>query len=136
MTDESKPDFNAAMSAIRAWYYSEIREWATALDKEIADGEHKDREAFHDYLHESIDGCAMVIYTAQSQAVCLASDNSDALAEEHGDDAVVEDGSIRWGAMAYCAIERDLIETMSSDLDDDATFEREEEEEEEEEETA
>ena len=104
MTDESKHDFNAAMRAVRAWYYSEIREWAAALDKEIADGEHKDRESFLDYLHESIDGCGMVFY-----------------------DGIVEDGSIRWGAMAHAAIERDLIEAMSSDLDDDATFEREDE---------
>ena len=128
---KDKIDFDGAMSAIRSWYYTKIREWADRLDKEIADGEHETREAFLDYLHEEIDGCGMVIYTAQSQAVCLASDNSDALADECGAEGVAEDGSIRWGAMAYAAIERDLIATMSSDIDDDATFEEEEEEEEE-----
>ncbi len=126
-SDEEGISFNDAMGALRKWYYSEVKEWADDFDKRISEGEFDSSEDFRDRFHEETDGAAIIIYTAQARAALLASDNDDAYIEEFGEAPADRDG-IKWEAMALMAFQRDIMEAMESDVDDDDTFEAEEEE--------
>lgn len=93
----------------------------------IRDGEIVNREALIDWVHESVDSCATVIYTAQAIAYLQSSDN---------DGRAVDDGligpeqfrdGIPWPAMAYGALEADVYEALSAidvDPNDDSEWPR------------
>ena len=77
------------------------------------------REWLLDHIHESIDGCARVIYTAQAKECVCESDNDGAYAENFGPEGMVTDGCINWSALAYAAFEADVIEELTNRLDFD-----------------
>lgn len=119
-------------SALAHTYNEEIRSLAEDYVKRIKAGDFEDREAFLQDVHETLDGHAFVIYTFKAQCVCLVSDNSDVYVDNYGSDGLVKDGYINWEAMAYAAMEADLLDALYADVDvnDDDTFQPEEEEEE------
>ena len=114
--------FDVAMSALRAWYYSEVHSWAEDFDKRIADGEWSDEEDFRESFLQETDSAQLVIHTAQARAACLASDNENAYSEEFGDLPKNDDGSLKWEAMALMAFQRDISEAMTADTNDRKTF--------------
>jgi len=63
--------------------------------------EHTDK-----WLHETVDGCAPVIYTNQAEVILLVSDNADAYAEEIGE------APPNVHAQAYMALRADIREGM------------------------
>ena len=115
--------FSDAVSTLEKWYHEQVKEWADEFDKRIAEGEFSDREEFIDRFDEETDSAGIIIYTQQAKAVMFVSRNEDAYEDEMGDPPpTVEAG-------ALMAFRRDILERMSSDVDDDDTFEQEEEDE-------
>jgi hypothetical protein len=125
--ENGEVSFNDAMSALRAWYYSEVREWAEDFDKRLEEGEFDSVDNFNDCFHEETDGAGIIIYTAQARAALLASDNDDAYFEEFGDEMPMQGGQPHWEAVALVAFQRDIQETMSNDPNDDEWYEEEDE---------
>lgn len=127
---------NFDISALQQAYNEEIRAMADDYAKRVKAGDFADRDEFLQDVYGTLDGHEFVIYTFKARCACLASDNSDAMVEQMGDDApLVAGGAINWKAMAYCAMEADLFERLDAegvDINDDETFAPEEEEEEEE----
>lgn len=113
---EPRDDFADAMSALRRWYYTEVREWAKEYDRRIKGKEWESREDFYDALREETDSAQVVIYTAQAKACLLASDNEDEYEEQFGEKAPTVE------AAACMAFQRDIIESMTADVDDESVF--------------
>lgn len=113
------PSLDDAISAMRAWYYSEVREWAEDFDSRILAGEWEDYESFDESFREELDNSQIVIYTFRARAACLASDNEDAYSDEFGELPKNDDGSLRWEAMAYMALMRDVTGAMQVELNED-----------------
>jgi hypothetical protein len=70
-----------------------------------------DVDDFSEALHEAVDGTGRIIYTFQAKCGLLVSDNADAYVEEFGE-APVEGGDIKWEAMAFAAMEQDVIKEL------------------------
>lgn len=109
-------------------YQTDVTDMATSLYDDakarFEGGERDLREWFLDYLHESIDGCARVIYTAQAKECVCESRNSGAYAENYGAEGMTKDGDINWSALAYAAFEADVLEEIDGmggtfDVNDD-----------------
>ena len=94
--------FADAYHALESWYHFVVREYVEMYEserdsfieitieaEELDDEDDVDddvvREHMDDWLHETLDGCTEVIYTARSKAVLLASNNEDAYVEDFGD---------------------------------------------------
>ncbi len=105
------------LDALRHEYYAEVRSLAEDVQAQVKAGQLKDSEAVTEYLYETIDGHQWVIYTWRSQMVVLVSDNSDALVDSQGAEGLVKDGNINWGAIAYYALEQDVLECLG-DIDE------------------
>lgn len=116
-------------SLVRRWYYSRVRGLAEYVLRACVDGEVFD---LGNYLHETIDGTDIVVYTYKADAALMASDNDSAF-EDSG-----MDGNLTAEQRAYFALEADVRESMQSmidhgapeglvlpegfDLDDDSTW--------------
>lgn len=103
-------------------YQEEISSLADDLVEEM---QNHDRESWFDYVHETLDGHSFCIYTAESQDVVRHSNNDGAAVEDFGADCLVKDNQLNWGMMAYCALERDVLEEINRqgyDINDDDTF--------------
>ncbi len=77
--------FDNVMTLARRWYYSEVRDLADESIKatvEHATDTDARTDAIQEWLTETIDGCQLVIYTAQAAMVCAASDNYGAYEDE------------------------------------------------------
>jgi hypothetical protein len=98
------------------------------LKRAIKDKEIEDSDGVHDWLHDTIDGHHDVIYTACAQEIVRQSRNDGAYFDQFGDEGAVKDGAINWSALAYCALEADVMEEIG-DIDD--LFAEEEEDEDE-----
>ena len=72
------------------------------------------REAVLEYMHESLDGCARVIYTGQAQEGLAESNNDGAYADNYGTEGMVTDCGINWSALMYAAMEQDVIERLDA----------------------
>lgn len=101
-------------------YWKDVRDMAESIESELEDqikegtrGETL-REWLSDHIHESIDGCARVIYTHQAQQCLLFSSNDGAYEEEFGPDGMVEDGCIMWSRLAYAAFRADVYEQLET----------------------
>jgi hypothetical protein len=103
-------------------YRAEIRSLAEEAITEARSGDHgigeRCREWLLEWVHETLDGHQFVIYTAQAQAVVAISDNDGAYVENYGADGLVKDGSLNWSALAYAAMEADLMDYLSRCVDD------------------
>jgi hypothetical protein len=101
---EEEKHWNAAWHHFERWYRGRVDEWVSEtkaerleyavgkLDEdnilELLSGDallDEVNEHVDEWLHESIDGCAEVIYTNKAKVVLLVSGNEDAYAEEIGE---------------------------------------------------
>jgi len=118
VTDE---DVKAAVSILTMDYYNDCRGVARDLAQRMKDGEIED---FSDALHEAVDGTQRIIYTFQAKCGLLVSDNADAYTEEFGE-APIENGDIKWEAMAFMAMQRDVekeLDVRSVDVNDPSSW--------------
>lgn len=101
-------DVKAAVHILTMDYYNDCRSVAKDLAQRMKDGEIDD---FSEALHEAIDGTQRIIYTFQAKCGLLVSDNADAYTEEFGE-APIENGDIKWEAMAFMAMQQDVIKEL------------------------
>lgn len=104
----TEADVKAAVHILTMDYYNDCRDVAKDLAQRMKDGEIYD---FSEALHEAVDGTQRIIYTFQAKVGLLVSDNADAYSEEFGD-VPVEDGNIKWEAMAFVAMQQDVIKEL------------------------
>ncbi len=117
----TEADVRAAVSILSMDYYNDCRDVAKELARQMKDGEVDD---FSDALHQAVDGTQRIIYTFQAKCGLLVSDNADAYVEEFGE-APVEGGNIKWEAMAFAAMEQDVIKELdvrSVDVNDPSSW--------------
>lgn len=118
MTDEREDNaeqkLNNAIGLMRDAYRAHVRELAGDIIDHAKDEPEGDRDSLLEYMHETIDGDGWVIYTSKAQAVCLVSSNDDAYVDNYGTDGIVSDGGLNWSAMAYAALEADVLEELDS----------------------
>tara|TARA_R110000824_G_scaffold49501_1_gene139018 strand:- start:756 stop:1091 length:336 start_codon:yes stop_codon:yes gene_type:complete len=89
----------------RLEYWAEISEIAAYVTEEARDEERD----IHEVLHEQVDSHQFVIYTAQAQEVLAISDNDGAYVDNYGAEGVTKGGSLNWSALAYAAMEADVM---------------------------
>lgn len=117
---------DAALAFLRSDYIDDVDGIAADIEREARerakDGEPHLREWLMDYIHETVDGCQRVIYTGLAIEALLFSDNDSAFVDDFGSEGVVKDGAVNYSALAYCAVERDVIaelERRGIDVNDD-----------------
>jgi len=107
---------DAALSFLRADYYEDVSGYADDIEREARErakaGETDLREWLLEYIHETVDGCQRVIYTGLAIETLLFSSNDSAYADDFGTEGMVKDGAVNYSALAYCAVERDVIEEL------------------------
>ena len=116
ITDEQHEE---AMRVLRAEYYQGVRGIAEEIDQRVKNGEIKDQDGWHQAIHESVDGSYWVIYTHANFQVLMCSDNHDAYSEDFGEPPVQGD-SINWAALAFAALERDVMQIVEEPNWDEA----------------
>lgn len=100
-----------AHSVLHRNYYADVRGVGDELIRAIRAGELTSWDQVSDWLHETVDGHARVIYTLEAQECLRYSDHKDAYVESFGsEDVVTGDGVINWSALAYSAFEADILE--------------------------
>lgn len=121
-----------AVRVLRAEYYESVRSIVEEGMGEIKNGNIPNREGLDEYLEQSVDGSYWVIYTHANFQVLFVSDNHDAYMEDFGEPPV-EGSDIKWAALAYAAMRRDIYDLIGSyDEEIEALLNPEEEEEDEE----
>ena len=120
---EQEVTFEQAYHALERWYWTVVREYAASYTEEreaavkrvmkhedLEDESDVDQydvdEYMYEWLHETLDGCEEVIYTARSKAILLASPNEDAYLEEIGEVAETVNVAAMW------ALRRDIYERV------------------------
>lgn len=114
-------DVKAAIHIITMDYYNDCRDVAKDLAQRMKDG---DVDDFNDALHEAVDGTQRIIYTFQAKCGLLVSDNADAYTEEFGE-VPIENGDIKWEAMAFVAMQRDVekeLDVRGVDVNDQSSW--------------
>ncbi len=115
---------------------TEAEEIAKDALAEIRAGNIEDRDALFTWIHETVDGCSTVIYTAEAKEYLMKSDNDGRAVSEGLVDASSFRDGIPWSAMAYGALEADVFEALDAigvDVNDDSEWPREADDESEEE---
>lgn len=101
---------------------SDARDIAKCLAERIGNGEISSREDLIEAMHETVDSCGRVIYTARArEAVCEygTSDYTDVFGEE----GITRDGDINWAALAFCIVERLAYEELEAlDINPNSPF--------------
>jgi len=134
--EQEEVSIDTALSILKRDYYKDVRSVAQGMIDEVKSGEIEDREAFHDRLHEDIDGTQRVIYTRQAMLGVISSDNDGAMWDEGLDEGVDFSGGIPWSQIMYAAMMRDVIEdlgVLGFDPDDDDSYGDDEDDDEDEE---
>lgn len=108
MSYDNDNQLDTALQNLRQWYYKGVRALADAVIDAVKNGEIKNEEELDQYVHESVDGHAFVIYTFKAKAALLASDYEDAYDTEMGDEGGPYDPSVR----AYFALRADVMEQI------------------------
>jgi len=103
-----------AIRILRAEYYQSVRAAAQDFGRAVKDGEITDQESMSEWVHQTVDGSYWVIYTHANFQVLLCSDNQDAYSEQFGEPPV-EGNSIKWAALAFAAMEQDLLQQISAE---------------------
>ena len=110
---EQEVTFADAYHALEKWYWEVVRDYADSYSDErdeavkrvmkqegLEDEDDVDQydvdEYMYEWLHETLDGCEEVIYTARSKAVLLASPNEDAYLEDFGETAPTVNAAAMW----------------------------------------
>jgi len=97
-------------------YWKEIENLGKEVIQECQSGDwstgEQCREAMLDWIHETLDSHHSVIYTGEAMDVLRHSRNDSAMIDNFGSDGVMKDGQLNWSAMAYCAMEEDLMEWL------------------------
>lgn len=109
-------DVQAAVSIINRDYMDDVRGVADDLKRAIKDGEIDSPTDADEWLHQTLDGHARVIYTFQSKLGLISSDNADAAVEDTGE-VPMQNGEINWAAMMYYAMATDVRDYLG-DFDD------------------
>lgn len=116
-TDDEREE--AADRIARAAYWDHVRRLADEVEERIRDAI-KDGDPdpdVGDFLHETIDGSHMVIYTAQNFEVLRWCSDHDAYTNEFGEAPTERDGSLNWAALAYGALMNDVRDSVA-DVDE------------------
>ncbi len=106
--DEEREEF--AEGILRGNYWGHVRRLAEGMAQEVTEdvkGGKDFDESVAERLHETVDGSAMVIYTAQNFEVLRWSSNHDAYTEEMGE-VPTSNGSVNWAALAFSALAADV----------------------------
>lgn len=75
------------------------------------------REWLIEHIHETCDSSAWVIYTAKAQFI-VCHRGTEAYTDQFGEEGLTKDGDINWPAIAYMALEQDVIEELDrQDID-------------------
>lgn len=132
--EESAEDMlSRALSMARDAYARHVTDLVEDIVDAIKRGDIEDRDGLYTYVHETVDGDGWVIYTAKAQLVAMVSSNSEAGMEEGLIDTRSFKDGIPWSQIAYCALERDVMDELSTvdgiDINDDNLGREEEEEE-------
>ena len=110
---EQEVTFADAYHALERWYWEVVRDYADTYSDErdeavkrvmkqedLEDEDDVDQydvdEYMYEWLHETLDGCEEVIYTARAKAVLLASPNEDAYLEDFGEAAPTVNAAAMW----------------------------------------
>jgi hypothetical protein len=101
---------------MRARYWDSIRRDAESILADLESGDIEDREALIERLDSEADGSWYVTYTRGNFLCLLYSDNEGAYVEEIGE-APVQDGDIKWSALAYMAYRADLSDRVGASID-------------------
>lgn len=101
-----------ARAQLRADYWSDVRGVVEDIKVEISRRNLTTEDDVTEYLDETCDGHARVIYTYQAIEGLLYTDNESAYADEFGEDGLVKDRAINWSALMYCALRQDVIDTL------------------------
>lgn len=96
---------------VRQEYYKDVCD----IVEDFKAGEFSDADGADTWLHETIDGCARVIYTYLAQECLLVSTNESAYVDDFGEEGMVKDGAINWSLLAYCALRADVLERLEAD---------------------
>ena len=96
-------------------YKAHVRDLAEGILEDIVSGEIEDRDDFSTRIHETVDGDGWVIYTWKAKMVLMCSDNSGEGADEGTVDSSEFRHGIPWSGLAYCALERDVIDYLLSE---------------------
>jgi hypothetical protein len=100
----------------RAEYYGAVRSMAKEGADKARAGEFSDREELIEWVHESVDGSYWVIYTHANLDVLRYSDNDSAYSDNFGAEGMTDkSGNINWAALAYAAMEQDVMEALSAE---------------------
>lgn len=110
----SEQQHEEAMRILRAEYFQGVRSIVGELQSAIKDGEITSEDELNDRVHQNVDGSYWVIYTHANFQVLMCSDNHDAYSEEYGE-APVEGSDIKWAALAFAAMERDVRDLMGAE---------------------
>ena len=93
-------------------YRQDVADMAESIQDYAKEQDYPDREDILEYLHESIDGCARVIYTASAKECVLFSRNDGAYFSEFGGDGASDGDGIKWSLLAYCAFRADVLDEL------------------------
>jgi len=111
-------------SEMQIEYYADIKNLAKSIFDEYTAGDIADRDSLLEHIHETVDGCARVIYTASAQEALLVSRNDSAGIDSLGADGFDWKDGIPWSALAFFAVEADVFEELDRmGLDVNADFE-------------
>ena len=109
-------------------YEKDVRDAAESIMEELMSDGVTHRDAM-EVVHETIDGCARVIYTYKAITGLAESRNRDAYVDNYGTEGVASDGVINWSALMYCAMEADVMEWLDRvdvfDINDPETWVKE-----------
>jgi hypothetical protein len=104
-------------------YYKDIKDLAQSVYDEYQAGDIADRDSLIEHIHETVDGCARVIYTTSAQEALVVSRNDSAGIDNLGADGFDWSSGIPWSALAYFTVEADVFEELDRmGLDVNADF--------------
>lgn len=104
-----------AMRVLRAEYYQGVRSIAQDLIERAKSGEISDAEMLNDATSEAVDDSYWVIYTHANFQVLLCTDHHDEYMENFGEVPMDGRDSIKWSALAYAALERDVRDQIEAE---------------------
>ena len=97
-------------------YNDDVRDMAEKIREWAKENDYPGREQVLEHVHESIDGCARVIYTWKAKMCVVYSKNESAYFDNFGSEGAMSNDGIEWSKLAYCAFEADVMESL---IDDD-----------------
>jgi hypothetical protein len=97
---------------MEAEYYEDVNNLASSIKDAYNNGEIADRDGLLERVHEEVDSCGRVIYTARAQEACIVSRNASAGIESLGSQGFDWSNGIPWSALAFFAVEADVYDAL------------------------